>query len=89
MPFKITIGSEQCKGCGLCVAACPNYCLRISKHSNKMGYFPVEVGNPGCVGCSMCAVICPDAVVEVYHESDILAIAPKKAGNKKLTKEKV
>ena len=89
MSFKVTIDSEQCKGCRLCVAACPNGCLVISKHSNKMGYFPAKKENPGCTGCLMCAVICPDAIIEVYHDSEILAIKPNKSGKKKSTKEKV
>ncbi|HHT83039.1 MAG: 4Fe-4S dicluster domain-containing protein [Christensenellales bacterium] len=60
------IKKELCKGCGLCVTACPKKILRISEESNDNGYFVVENFNPEeCIGCANCAVMCPDCVIEV------------------------
>lgn len=68
---KIKIDTERCKGCGLCVEACPKNVIAISKHSNKNGYFPAEVVNIiDCFGCAFCAIICPDVAIEVYRDTN-------------------
>jgi len=68
MAGKIFIDSERCKGCGLCVAACPKQIMVISKKSNEHGYFPAETDNSKCNGCAACALMCPDAVIEVCRD---------------------
>jgi len=68
MAGKIVIDTERCKGCGLCVAVCPNNCIVMSKKSNKNGYFPAHSNNTDCTGCAVCAIICPDVVIEVYRD---------------------
>ncbi|MDB9822495.1 ferredoxin family protein [Deltaproteobacteria bacterium] len=70
---RITIDSEICKGCYLCISVCPNEVIIVSDHLNQQGYYPVETkknGNndKGCIACSMCAIICPDVAIEVYSE---------------------
>ena len=35
----ITIDPVRCKGCGLCVAACPQRVLALGTRSNGSGYF--------------------------------------------------
>jgi len=64
---KITINNTLCKGCGLCVDACPKKILQMSKtHINQMGYFTVEDLDPAkCTGCAACAIMCPDIAIEV------------------------
>ena len=78
MAGKIIIDTERCKGCGLCVTACPKDCITISEKSNKNGYFPAETNNSSCTGCAMCAVICPEAIIEVQRDDKIVAIEPEK-----------
>jgi 2-oxoglutarate ferredoxin oxidoreductase subunit delta len=76
---KIKIDTEKCKGCGLCVEACPKNIIAISKHSNKNGYFPAEVVNIiDCFGCALCAIMCPDTAIEVYCNIDIVAVESEK-----------
>ena len=41
---KVTFNTDLCKGCGLCVDACPKKILAISKTIiNKNGHFPAEM----------------------------------------------
>jgi len=88
MAGKITIDTERCKSCGLCVAVCPNGCLVISKISNENGYFPPQAKCENCNACAMCAVICCDTLIEVYRDSNnIVTIKPNKS-KKSLVKEK-
>jgi len=42
---KIVIAQEKCKGCGLCVAYCPQKCLKLSKKFNSHGYHPATIGH--------------------------------------------
>ncbi len=61
----ITIDVERCKGCELCIPACPPDVLSMSTELNEKGYAYPEL-TPGCTGCGACLLICPDFVFEVY-----------------------
>jgi 2-oxoglutarate ferredoxin oxidoreductase subunit delta len=67
---KIAINAEVCKGCSLCVKACPLRLIRISERINSKGYYPAEFLDSGgkCSGCTLCAITCPDVAIEVYGE---------------------
>ena len=44
---KLTFDEDRCKGCGLCVTACPKKILAISKSKlNHKGHAPVECTDP-------------------------------------------
>ena len=64
---NLTINEERCKGCGLCVRACPKKLLVLSKHKlNSKDYHPAEITDmAACVACASCARTCPDAVIEI------------------------
>lgn len=64
---KVTVDSERCKGCGLCVNVCPKKAIALSKDAlNSKGYHPVEVvDEEGCISCAMCAIMCPDTALKV------------------------
>lgn len=65
----VKINRERCKGCGLCVNACPNKILEISQIANNKGYYAVAMQNEEkCIGCAFCALMCPDLALEVYRE---------------------
>ena len=53
--IKVTIFEDQCKGCGLCVRACPKNVLEIAKsHLNAKGYYPAEVvRQEDCIACRL------------------------------------
>ena len=65
----VTINSVQCKGCELCVVACPTDVLKLQPEEvNDRGYHFAFTASPdACIGCASCATVCPDACIEVYR----------------------
>ena len=68
--IKLTFDTDLCKGCGLCVSACPKGVLAIAKDKiNKKGHHPAQAIAPEkCIGCASCAIMCPDCVITVERE---------------------
>ena len=64
---KLTFRTDECKGCGLCVDACPKGILALSVSIiNKKGHHPAVCTAPDeCVGCASCALMCPDVIIKV------------------------
>ena len=62
----LVIEAGKCKGCELCIAACPPKVLVMSTDVNETGYRYPQL-TPGCTGCTACQMICPDFVFTVYH----------------------
>ena len=66
---KVVFNEERCKGCELCISACPKKIVRLANRFNSKGYRPAEVAEQDqsqCIGCAFCARMCPDVVIEVY-----------------------
>ena len=66
----VTVNTVRCKGCNLCVVACPCDVLALqSKEVNDRGYHYAYMAQPDtCIGCQSCALVCPDACIEVYRK---------------------
>ena len=64
---KVSFNEERCKGCGLCVTACPKGIVSLAKDKiNAKGYHPAGViEQEKCIGCASCALMCPDTVITV------------------------
>ena len=65
----VVVNEERCKGCNLCVVACPTGVLALQqKEVNNRGYHFAYMAQPEkCIGCQSCALVCPDACIEVYR----------------------
>jgi 2-oxoglutarate ferredoxin oxidoreductase subunit delta len=64
----LVIATERCKGCELCIGACPHHVLELDRSIvNRLGYHPIRLTDEaGCTSCAICAKVCPDAVFTVY-----------------------
>jgi len=67
---KVSFTVDRCKGCGLCVEACPKKILEIAKDVlNAKGYHPARMTEQEkCIACAMCAMMCPDCVIKVEKD---------------------
>lgn len=63
----VVVDVDTCKGCNLCVVACPTQTLALHRNVNGKGYHYSYMENPdACIGCSNCALVCPDSCITVY-----------------------
>jgi len=70
----ITIDSERCKGCGLCIFFCPQKVIGQAERFNQKGYTPatvIEEKAGECTGCTACALMCPDIAIGVYRHAKV------------------
>jgi 2-oxoglutarate ferredoxin oxidoreductase subunit delta len=71
----LVIDTEACKGCELCIDACPPHVLVMTETiSNTRGYRYPEL-LPGCIACQACTAICPDFVFQVYRYAEPVVVA--------------
>jgi len=64
----IVIDIEKCKGCELCVVACPQDSLEASRKINSKGYHYIVKVQDNCTGCINCALVCPEGIIKVYRK---------------------
>ena len=63
---SIAINELFCKGCGLCISACPRGAISLAKDRlNPHGYHPAYLAKDICTGCGTCALMCPEAGISV------------------------
>jgi NAD-dependent dihydropyrimidine dehydrogenase PreA subunit len=72
---SVVMNPEECKGCGLCVAACTPGVLQLSGKINRYGYHYAVYEGHGCTGCGLCFLTCPEpGGIRVYkrpaHRAD-------------------
>ncbi|MEK9136198.1 MAG: 4Fe-4S dicluster domain-containing protein [Bacteroidota bacterium] len=72
---------DTCKGCELCIEACPQDSLALSPGINKQGYHYVVLVKDNCTGCTNCALVCPDATITVYRENKKRKVPVAKISN--------
>ncbi len=67
---KITVDKACCKGCNICLMACPKKIFVKSKARNNYGTsMPGIKGAENCILCRMCERLCPDGAIDVSEEA--------------------
>jgi 2-oxoglutarate ferredoxin oxidoreductase subunit delta len=65
---KVTIDRDLCKGCFLCIRACPVKVLEADTEINASGSYPSRaVHSEKCIACGNCYEVCPDVCIEVFE----------------------
>ena len=64
---SMTVNERFCKGCGLCVDACPVGIVELDlARRTAKGYHPARcIDQDACTGCASCALMCPDVAITV------------------------
>lgn len=64
---KMTVDETTCKGCGLCIAACPKKIIELAQDKINSKGFNVAyvIDMEKCIGCAFCAMMCPDVAIKV------------------------
>jgi 2-oxoglutarate ferredoxin oxidoreductase subunit delta len=64
---RIIVDARYCKGCGLCVDACPRRIIVLDPETiTDKGYHPAMLTDESqCTGCANCALMCPDVAITV------------------------
>ena len=71
----IKVDKDHCKGCELCIKACPMGILSLSKEITIRGYFYARMRDPSrCIGCRICAVVCPDVAITVNTNGTMFSL---------------
>ena len=79
---KVTIDTEECKGCGVCVDACPPKCLLLLPELNAYGVHPAHCTGENCSGCGICFYVCPEpGAITVYRMMTTRAAMPQTEGS--------
>lgn len=72
MAKRVIFDEDRCKGCELCVQACPKHIIKMAQDKiNAKGFHPAAVSDEDqekCISCAFCARMCPDVVISVYRE---------------------
>ncbi len=64
--YRVRVYGQWCKGCGLCIAFCPQEVFAEGEEHRPVASHPER-----CVGCHWCTDHCPDfAIVVTKLESE-------------------
>ena len=63
----VTIEVDRCKGCELCIPACPPHVLTMSEATQPHRIPLPRAASPAAPAARACLLVCPDFVFEVFR----------------------
>ena len=60
---EVVINRNWCKGCGICVAFCPEKALELDAQEKACWVHPEK-----CRRCGLCELRCPDIALELVKQ---------------------
>jgi 2-oxoglutarate ferredoxin oxidoreductase subunit delta len=68
---KLHVNPTYCKGCLICVEACPTKAIQPCQAINAQGYIlPKEDDMRRCTGCRLCETVCPDFAIAIETDEE-------------------
>jgi Pyruvate/2-oxoacid:ferredoxin oxidoreductase delta subunit len=75
----IRVDVNECKGCGLCIEACPPKAIGMSEQLNQYAYRTAMYAGSGCTGCGICFLACPEPGAITVLRLELQRLNPRAA----------
>ena len=70
--YRLNLNPAYCKGCGICVEACPKNVIKSSGRIDSKGHLLPQAGDmKRCSGCRLCELVCPDFAIALTEDESI------------------
>jgi 2-oxoglutarate ferredoxin oxidoreductase subunit delta len=67
--YRFNLNPAYCKGCGICIAACPKKVIESTGRLDAKGHILPGGGDMSrCTGCRLCELVCPDFAVAIVED---------------------
>ncbi len=85
----LQVDGDECKGCGMCVEACPPKVIALSDRLNHYGYRTATYSGSGCTACGICFLVCPEpgAVTVLRRRNGVAVLHPATSGDQNSASE--
>jgi NAD-dependent dihydropyrimidine dehydrogenase PreA subunit len=86
----LRVDGDECKGCGLCVEACPPKVMALNDRLNHYGYRTAAYAGSGCTACGICFLVCPEpgAITVLRRRKGVAVLHPATSGELTTTSER-